>query len=132
VQAEPLRVAGARTWVFRPGSAFAGRGPARATRLFPRRDPVPKVWHEVDLASRRNWLRSHGAYRRRDRLCREEIDRLCRRNGLDITRFESEQLDPLYELALEIRVTQLARDDFTHRDLAVGGNRQPQYKLAFE
>src|SRR4030095_2804309 len=47
----------------------------------------------------------------------EEIDRLRRRDFLDVLRAEVEEQHTLHELALEIGRVQLARDTLTPRDL---------------
>ena len=78
----------------------------------------------------RDWRR--GACRNQCRLRREEVDWLRGRYGFDIPRLESEQLDTLHQLALEIGIAELTGDHLTHRDLSARSNSQLQYQLAFE
>src|SRR5690606_14895887 len=63
---------------------------------------------------------------------RKEVDRLRRRDRLDVLRLESEQHDPLHELLLEVGVPKLGRHDLAVRHGAVRRDREPQHDLALE
>src|SRR5881394_3662993 len=65
-------------------------------------------------------------------LGREEVDRLRRRDRLDVARLELEQHHALHELLLELRVHELRRHDLAGRHPAVGRDRETQHELALE
>src|SRR5688572_11978937 len=65
-------------------------------------------------------------------LCREELDRLGRRHGRDVAGLEAEHPHPCYELALELRVVELARDDLAGRHLAGGSDGDFQDDLPLQ
>src|SRR5690606_36158870 len=63
---------------------------------------------------------------------REEVDRLRRRDRLDVLRLELEQYHALHELLLEIRIAELGGDDLASRHASVRRDRQAQDELALE
>ena len=64
--------------------------------------------HAVTAASR---LRSRGRIAEDWDQAGKEVDRLGRRDALDLLRLELKQHDALHEPALELRVTELGGDD---------------------
>src|SRR5690606_1538257 len=70
--------------------------------------------------------------RRADRSAGEEVDRLRRRDLLDVLRLELKEHHALDELLLEIRIAELGGHDLAERDPAVGRDREPQHELALE
>ena len=73
-----------------------------------------------------------GAARRQRRSGREKVDRLRRRDCLDVPRLELEQQDSLHELLLEIGIAELGRHDLAVGHSAVRRDSQAQHELAFE
>src|SRR5215469_15128800 len=64
--------------------------------------------------------------------CREEIDWLGGRDRVDVLRIETEQSHEGNDLALEIGVLELARNDAAHGDLAGRRNGELQHQLALQ
>src|SRR5215469_2779849 len=64
--------------------------------------------------------------------CREEIDWLVGRDRVDVLGIETEQSHEGDDLALEIGVLELARDDTAHGDLAVRRYGELQHELALQ
>src|SRR5580704_6313950 len=62
----------------------------------------------------------------------EEVDGLRRGDGLDVLWLEAEQLYPQHDLALKLRIVELARYQPAHRHLARGRNRELQNELALQ
>jgi hypothetical protein len=60
----------------------------------------------------------------------EEVDRLGRRNRLDILRLEPEQAHTRHDLFLELRIVQFARNHPAHRHFSGGGNGELQHHFA--
>src|SRR5215471_10186327 len=65
-------------------------------------------------------------------LCREEIDRLGGSDRVDVLGIEMEQSHESDDLALEIGVLELARDDAAHGDVAVRCDGELQHQLALQ
>src|SRR5690606_9449426 len=72
------------------------------------------------------------ADRREAQSAREEVDRLRRRDRLDVPRLELEQHHALHELLLEVRIAELRGHDLAGRHASVRRDREAEHDLALE
>ena len=86
----------------------------------------------VILFSSRREGRNHSAFSARGESGREKVDRLGGGDRFDVSGRKAEQLDALYELGLEFRVTEFTGYDLAERDLTGRRDRQTQHQFAFE